>query len=184
MVKAKSAIVKISGSSSVYLNNLLYPGGGVGLALGDADGDGKDELAYALFSARKAVAYLYDHDGSLVQKWSKQIYTASSSGTNFYASLAFGNLDGNNKEDLVVAYIKPGTYPDRSVRVQVYLFNQDKTGNLTYTSKEGYVSTYTFQGGFSYTTPPAAPASAPASAPAPAPAAAAPRAPRSAPTPA
>lgn len=146
-------IFKVNGSSASALSGVTTGGRVLSLALGDADGDGKDELAYALFSAKRtATAYICDYDGSLVQKWDKQICPSASS-ANFYASLAFGNLNGDNKEDLVVAYMEPGVFADSSVRVEVYLFNQGKNGKLTSTSKSGYVRSNTYRGGFSYAAP-------------------------------
>lgn len=118
--KTNGAIVRISGgSSSEYLNNLSgAPAGSVvGLALGDADGDGKDELAYALPTSQ---IYLYGDTG---KKWETRVY---SDYKGYCPALAFGNLNGDNKEDLVAAFSM-----SEYTWFSVHLFSQDRGGALT-----------------------------------------------------
>ncbi len=142
--KTNGKIVKIdapwnSCTDYITLDNRAAGGAAVPLAMGDADGDGKDELAYTLF---KKGTFPNNHELSVILKgengqeeWNKAINWKagmfSASKETYPAALAFGNLDGDNKEDLVVAI-----QGESSLTVYTYQFRQNRGANLSAEEKK------------------------------------------------
>ena len=107
----------ISGSPSYtpsYTAYKFYPppdsptGWGQGTAMGDLDGDGKDEIAIgAIPSGNKdthvPAVFIFKYTGSGVSFWQKiQDPTGSTTSSFSYRAIAIGNIDGNLGNELVV----------------------------------------------------------------------------------
>jgi hypothetical protein len=80
---------------------------GVGTAMGDLDGDGKDEIAIGAVPGKRdthvPAVFIFKYTGSGVTLWQKiQDPTGSVSSSFSFRAIAIGNVDGTPGNDLVV----------------------------------------------------------------------------------
>ena len=85
------------------------------VAMGDFDGDGDDDFAFGLYDASENQWFVYDSDGKILKQG------GSGWGDIYVTDLAFGNIDGDSKEELAIAR---SAYTEGIARVVFY----DSTG--------------------------------------------------------
>jgi hypothetical protein len=126
-------LVPTTGGASVLLGNgdgtfqaaVTYSSGGVNpfsLAVADVNGDGKLDLAVANFSSNNVGILLGNGDGTFQPAVT---FSSNTPGGSCPASVAFGNLDGDGKPDLIVANYCAQNFLSQTVGV--FLNNGDGT---------------------------------------------------------
>lgn len=92
--------------------------GGVHVAVGDVDGDGKDEIIAGSGSDSSPEVKVYDRFGNLMKIEFVPFASTDTGGV----SVATGNIDGGAEEEIIV-----GIHSKGQARIKVYKYNSAKT---------------------------------------------------------